>query len=232
MLFPRHAQLPLLASQAVARMSSLCTARHGVEHHYPWSIDELYRSPSDRLSLIGYGSLMNLTSARRSLNEACIATAKPVIVLGARRVYERVMSPKGRGVYGEKVDDAQLGVLNAHLTGERSDWFNGVMFQVGADDIPALLSRESAYDLLPAWTMSWDESSPQPYVAYFLSCRQMTFAGRPLIDSQILPHPRYHEICEAGCEAISSDFLHAFRTTTWVRQSRLIDAEQYQLESA
>lgn len=213
-------------------MPSLCTARHAIEYHYPWSIDDLFDSPGKRLPLIGYGSLMNLASARRSLNAQCLASAKPVIVLGARRVYEYVMSPKGRGVYGDSVAHDQFGVLNAQSTGDRSDWFNGVMFQVGADDIPALLSRESAYDLMPAWTLSWNEASPQPYIAYFLSCRRTSYAGRQLIDSQILPHPHYHAICEEGCQAISKDFLHAFRTTTWVRQSRLIDAADYQLESA
>ncbi|EAQ79219.1 hypothetical protein DSM3645_26389 [Blastopirellula marina DSM 3645] len=213
-----------MAGKALSNLSSLCTAWDAVEYRYPWRVDELFASPSDRLSLIGYGSLMNLASARRSLNAECLASAQPVVVFGARRVYEYVMSPTGRRVYGEVEGEQRFGVLNAQATGDRADWFNGMMFQIGADDIPALLSRESAYDLLPAWTLAWEDDTPRPQIAYFFSCRQKTFAGRQTIDSQILPHPRYHEICESGCLAISHEFLHAFRTTTWVRQSRLIDS--------
>ncbi|WP_146430581.1 alpha/beta hydrolase family protein [Blastopirellula retiformator] len=212
-------------------MSSLCTARHAAEHLYPWSVDDLFPTPDHRLPLIGYGSLMNLASARRSLSAECLASAKPVIVLGARRIYEYVMSPRGRGVYGEAVAHDQFGVLNAQATGDRADWFNAMMFQMSVDDIPALLSRESAYDLVPAWTLCWNGEAPQPSIGYFFSCRRDSYDGRQLLDSQILPHPGYHAICEEGCEAISPEFLHAFRTTTWARQARLIDAVDPQAES-
>lgn len=223
MLLSRHAQLPAWAYPALSKMNSLSTAPHAVEYSYPWSVDELFASSSRRVSLIGYGSLMNVASASRTLSAECLTTSQPVVVLGARRVYEYVMSPNGRRAYGENDCSERFGVLNAHATGNRDDWFNGVTFQIGRDDIPALLSRESAYDLLPIWTLAWNKVAPQPQIAYFFSCRKTSFAGRQTIDSQILPHPRYHEICEAGCRAISSKFLHAFRTTTWVRQSRLID---------
>ena len=100
----------------------------------------------------------------------------------------------------------------------------GSEFQLDIEAFHALHIRESAYDLLPAWTLAWEQDHLEPHISYFLSCRRETFAGRQTIASDILPHPKYHEVCEDGCRAVSSEFLDAFRASTWVRNTRMIDA--------
>ncbi|QDS86892.1 hypothetical protein EC9_10670 [Rosistilla ulvae] len=194
------------------------------EHFYPWNTIDIVPDSPVRLPLVGYGSLMNRSSARRTLSEQCVSSARPVLVMGARRVYEYVMSPRGRQIYGEQEAEGRFGVLNARSSNDSNDWFNGIQYELDAVDIMALVERESAYDLLPAWTILWDAMDSAPQIGYFLSCRTETHEGRQLLDSQLLPHPNYHAICEEGCRDVSPDFLTAFHRSTWVREARMIDA--------
>ena len=193
------------------------------EHFYPWNTIDIVPDSPVRLPLVGYGSLMNLRSARRTLSEQSVSSARPVLVMGVRRVYEYVMSPRGRKIYGEQGAEGRFGVLNARASEDSNDWFNGIQYQLNAADIMALAERESAYDLLPAWTIPWNAKNSAPQIGYFLSCRTESHAGRQLLDSQLLPHPNYHAICEDGCRDVSSDFLAAFRRSTWVQEARVID---------
>lgn len=219
-----HRPFDLQTLDHVARMSLPCLAARAKEHHYPWDLAELFPEPNSRISFVGYGSLINLMSARRSFSDEVVRCARPVVVLGARRIYEYVMSPRGRGIYGVDHRQGGYGVLNARVS--KDDWFNGVEFQLDIDAFQSLQIRESAYDLLPAWTVDWEQDVQEPHLSYFLSCRRETFGGRQTIDSGILPHPKYHEVCEDGCRAVSGDFLNAFRASTWVRNVRMSDTPE------
>ncbi|QDV67082.1 hypothetical protein Poly24_07730 [Rosistilla carotiformis] len=196
------------------------------EHFYPWNTIEMVPDSPVRLPLVGYGSLMNRSSALRTLSEQSVSSARPVLVMGARRVYEYVMSPRGRKIYGDQVAEERFGVLNARASEDSNEWFNGIQYQLNATDIMALADRESAYDLVPAWTIPWGVKNSAPQIGYFLSCRTETHEGRQLLDSQLLPHPNYHAICEEGCRDVSSDFLKAFRRSTWVREARVSDVAE------
>ncbi|RCS53885.1 hypothetical protein DTL42_01580 [Bremerella cremea] len=222
MIFHRTFRLQLL--DRIARLTLPCPVTTAKEHQYPWDLAELFPEPNSRISFVGYGSLINLISARRSFSEEAVGLARPVVVLGAKRIYEYVMSPRGRGVYGEGPSPGNYGVLNARASSDPTDWFNGIEFELDIEAFRALHIRESAYDLLPAWTVAWEHDHLVPHISYFLSCRRDTFGGRQTIDSTILPHPGYHAVCEDGCRAISNEFLDAFRASTWVRNTRMIDS--------
>ncbi|PQO41910.1 hypothetical protein [Blastopirellula marina] len=222
MIFHRPFKLHLL--DRIARVALPCPSSTAREHQYPWDFTELFPEPDSRISFVGYGSLINLISARRSFSDEIVSRARPVVVLGVKRVYEYVMSPRGRGIYGDDHREGGYGVLNARASQDPDDWFNGIEFQLDIEAFHALHIRESAYDLLPAWTVTWEEDHLEPHISYFLSCRRETFAGRQTIDSGILPHPRYHEVCEDGCRAVSNEFLDAFRASTWVRNTRMTEA--------
>lgn len=226
MISPRFEEIRIL--DRIAGLSLPLVHHSAREHVYPWGIDSLFAKPGTRISLVGYGSLINLRSAGRSISAATIRQASPVIVLRARRIYEYVMSPRGREVYGGVVCESRCGVLNARPSESNEDWFNGMEFSLDASDMQALVSRESAYDLIPAWTIPWAENGSSPKVSYFLSCRRATFAGRQTLNSGLLPHPQYHAICEEGCRDISDSFLNAFHTSTWVRNARFADYDWFQ----
>lgn len=195
------------------------------EYAYPWSLENLFPGPDSRISLVGYGSLMNGKSACRTFAAETVRRARPVIVLKARRIYEYVMSPRGREVYGAADCESRCGVLNARPSDSLDDWFNGLEFSLGLADMQALVGRESSYDLIPTWTIPWDDNDHSPRHSYFLSCRRSSYLGRRTLDAQLFPHPRYHAVCEEGCRDISSSFLSAFYASTWVRNVRYIDSE-------
>lgn len=223
LIFHRPFKLHLL--DRIARTELPCPVSAAKEHQYPWDFAELFPEPDSRISFVGYGSLINLISARQSFSAEIIGGARPVVVVGAKRVYEYVMSPRGRGIYGEDHRAGGYGVLNARASQDPDDWFNGIEFELDIEAFHALHIRESAYDLLPAWTVAWEADHWNPHISFFLSCRRNSFEGRQIIDPGVLPHPRYHEVCEEGCQAVSNEFLDAFRASTWIRNTRLIDAD-------
>ena len=226
MISVRFNELPIL--DRIASLTLSPVELRAEEYSYPWSLESLFPRSDSRISLVGYGSLINFNSACRTFSSATVRKARPVIVLNARRIYEYVMSPRGREVYGAAVCESQCGVLNARPSDTPTDWFNGMEFSLGHSDMRALVSRESSYDLIPAWTIPWAASDNLPKVSYFLSCRTSSFQGRRMIDPDLFPHPQYHAVCEQGCRDISSNFLRAFYTSTWIRNDRCIDSEWLQ----
>jgi len=222
----RFDEIPILDRIAGLQFDS---AEHREQEHvYPWRLESLFPRPDSRISLVGYGSLINLKSAGRTFSWETVRQARPVIVLKARRIYEYVMSPRGREVYGDAVCESRCGVLNARPSDTVKDWFNGLEFSLGLSDMQALVGRESSYDLIPTWTIPWMDDNHSPKVSYFLSCRRSSYLGRRTLDPQLFPHPKYHAVCEEGCRDVSPSFLNAFYTSTWVRNARYIDSDCFQ----
>ena len=186
------------------------------EYVYPWTSAQLFSEPATSFPLIGYGSLMSLDSAASTLGGAAIGSARPVRVLGARRVYDRVMSDRGRRRYGARQDE-HFAVLNAYYTGDPRDWFNAMLFDLSPEDLPQMTLREHGYDLLPAWTTAWDDPHGKRDVAFFLSYRMPYRDDRKMLDPMLMPHPFYNGVCEQGCASVSAEFLAAFHQTTVVQ---------------
>ncbi|MEW4453497.1 hypothetical protein AB1L30_12555 [Bremerella sp. JC817] len=224
MIFPQSEALRLL--DRIADLILPCPPAEAVEHLYPWDAEILFPSAGTQITLVGYGSLMNRKSALRTFSTETVRDARPAVVLGARRIYEYVMSPQGRRVYGPSKCQYSFGVLNARPSEHIEDWFNGMAFSLRMEDMQKLVSREYAYDLVPAWSIPWDELDAAPRLTYFLSCRQASFDGRKTIDPEMLPHPTYHALCEEGCREISPGFLEAFRSSTWVRNARYSESRE------
>ncbi len=225
MISLRFDEIPIL--DRIAALTLPPIEHRGDEYSYPWCLESLFPKADSRISLVGYGSLINFQSARRTFSTDTISQARPVIVLQARRIYEYVMSPRGREVYGKAVCESQYGVLNARPSDSMTEWFNGMEFSLARSDMGALVGRESSYDLIPAWTIPWTASESSPNVSYFLSCRKASFHGRRTINPDLFPHPQYHAICEQGCRDVSSSFLNAFYSSTWVRNARCIDSDWF-----
>ena len=224
MIFPKSEALRLL--DRIADLVLPGKLPSAVEYLYPWNAETLLPKSHSEIRIVGYGSLMNRKSALRTFLPETVRSSRPVVVLGARRIYEYVMSPQGRLVYGPSSCQRSFGVLNARPSTHEGDWFNGMEFTLGVEDLQKLVSREYAYDLVPAWSIPWEEDNRPPAVSYFLSCRQSTFDGRRTIDPQLLPHPTYHAICEEGCREVSAGFLEAFRTSTWVCNARYSESQE------
>ncbi len=178
---------------------------------YPWN-DLLDRQQS--LRIVGYGSLVNLDSARKTLYSSDLQNSRPVIAFGARRLYNYIMSPKSLGRFNTPANSSHRGVLNTIVTGQARDYFNGLEIELHPDDFERFREREFAYDLLPIVTLPWQNWQVRPGVAYVLSCRCEWMGERQMLSSSIDPHPGYQALCEQGYRDISDSFLHWFRRTT------------------
>ncbi|MBR9802133.1 hypothetical protein GYB59_10750 [bacterium] len=184
------------------------------EYLYPWT--ELEAESASEISIVGFGSLINPESARRTLAAESVEAAEPCIVFGARRVYNYVMSDRSFQRYGHGCKPNERGVLNVHATGLASDFFNGLLLRLKRSDIVGFRLREHGYDLVPVTFVSYAKPGQSPQLAYCLTCRNPTLHGRRTLKDGVTPHPRYHTLCEQGCRHISTEFLDFFRHTTWV----------------
>jgi hypothetical protein len=182
---------------------------------YPWSgLTEFLRSS---LPLVGYGSLLNQTSAQRTIRAG--TRRLPVLAFGGQRVFDYVMPVATQQRYGGESRDAKaIGVLNVHPTGSRTDWFNGVLTDVPVGDIPALRERELNYDLVPVMCVGYPTEVLAPTLAYTLACPR----GSPSQDATLRPHRAYLELCLEGARSISPEFERLFLESTYLADTRTL----------
>jgi hypothetical protein len=178
------------------------------QYAYPWL--NLPRDCDGSLWLIGYGSLMNSQSARRTLADGSFRG--PVIAYGVRRLFDYVMPEVVRGRYPDIVGPREYGVLNVRATGRPEDWINGVLTEVAFRDLPALRDREQDYDLVPVACMPYPATSCPPIIAYILTCP----AECPKTDPLLLPHPGYLAVCLDGARDVSEEFAALFLETSYL----------------
>lgn len=200
-------------------------------YNYPW--DELppFGESDQTISLLGYGSLMNRSSAAQVLCSETMSTARSVIAWGARRVYNTISL--NRMAYAEYCHpaDSDYGVLNA-MTAD-GHWFNAVEYQIRQEDIEFLRTREKAYDLIPVWISDCNTPAETNRWAYFFSRRQSYWNDTQILYDAVVPLEKYHQICETGCREIAEDFLEMFRQSTWLNngnQSLSISEEMIRLD--
>lgn len=174
---------------------------------HPWAD---LSTDGDPLLLVGYGSLMNSQSARRTLTAG--AFRGPVIAYGARRVFDYVMPDEVRRRYPPPADPRAYGVLNVHATGRPEDQFNGVLTEVDLRDVPALRLREPGYDLVPVACRPYPATGAAPTIAYVLACP----SGGPRTDSSLHPNPGYLALCLEGARSVSEEFATLFADTTYL----------------
>jgi len=212
--------LQLSASGFQERMQShldLQNRRPPRELLYPWAeLDD----HQDDVTFVGFGSLINVASAKRTLQSSFPHPSKPCLVFGAKRLYNRVMSERGYRKYGQERPRTPQAVLNVIATGSASDYFNGVLLTLKRADLEAFRTREEGYDLISVTAVPFDEPDAAPRQVYCLASRNLFFKGRRVLSSKLEPQSGYHALCEDGCAEISSQFLDVFRHTTWVSQAK------------
>jgi hypothetical protein len=172
---------------------------------YPW--DEL--EASKPLSLIGYGSLMNSVSAQRTLPN-CVRT--PVVVYGVRRVFDYLMPETVKLRYPSVSDPREATVLNIRVTGSPCDQVTAMLTVVPEIAIDALRSREPDYDLVAVAYSPYQQSEIQPQIAYTLVCPPSSTR----IDTTLLPHSGYLELCLRGARETGPHFENQFRLSTYL----------------
>ena len=202
--------------QEIERMM-VCSFRE-TSYEYPWNglEDELQAQNASSLRLFGYGSLVNQESALRTFR-GTTGRFVPAIVFGVIRLFNFEMPDVVRQRYQNvRADDPQRGLLNVQVTGFLSDVANGVLIDVGLDEIQALRAREVGYDLRPVVCIDWNDETRMPQPAFVLSSPNRLWKGRPLTDPSLRPYPPYLQQCRTGAESFSRAFLEFWHDTTFL----------------
>lgn len=207
--------LELTPSQRAA-IAQLLTTRDGPgAYPYPWEHLERDLAGSGRPSLpmVGYGSLVNLQSAARTLREEALTASFPVVVFGARRVFDYEIGPHVKR-YRPGMGTARAG-LNAYVTREPCDVLNGLLYPIFPADVAQLRRREVDYDLVPAPYLAWEHrTESEPRVAYILHRPRRPGQG----SRDMTPHLDYYRICRDGARQVGAEFL-----ALWLRSTYLAD---------
>ncbi|MHC4845733.1 MAG: hypothetical protein ACYTCU_06190, partial [Planctomycetota bacterium] len=184
---------------------------------YPWEglEQELARDGRGSLPLVGYGSLVELDSAARTLGPASLRTARSIVCFGVRRVFEYDKTA-GRPRAGQAADDPARAALNARVTGEPADALNGLLFDMERDDVHAMREREIGYDLVPTACFAWDALDLPAMPAWVLSAPDEPRVGSVFVDPDLTPDVEYFARCRDGAAALGEPFLRFWRETTFL----------------
>jgi hypothetical protein len=187
-------------------------------YEYPWRGFEtdLRESGRKTIRLFGYGSLLNLESALRTF-PGTAERFTPALAFGIVRLFNFEMPEAVRRRYTLFKNPLERGLLNARVTGFMTDVANGVLVDVGIDEIQALRTREVGYDLRPLVCVPWERGSEAvPVLAYVLTCPDRLWEGRPLTNRELSPHRGYLRQCCEGAKSYSEGFGRFWQETTYL----------------
>lgn len=202
-------------TNAISRMMA-DTAKEPT-YRYPW--DTLEEDLEDRriseITVIGYGSLVNIASIALTLSEQSLATCQPVIAFGARRLFNYDM-PLDLDRYAPPVHPLARAALNVHLTGKVDDVVNGIAIKLASADISAMRGREVGYDLVPIACLQWYKLEKPPFPAHILCCFDEFREGKRHTNDKIEPHRQYYSLCRKGASEFGEEFLRLWLATTYL----------------
>ena len=210
--------IDLSNEQGAALRQAMREARDAPRYRYPWDgvEEELRREGRSSLAFFGYGSLVNLSSARRTLSEELLRSRRPALAFGARRVFDYEMPAHG-GAYGPPVSPSARAGLNVRPRNTVEDALNGVLLEMPLAEIAQLCAREVGYDLEPVPCMLWDRvAEGQPFLAYVLQCPDEPRAGLKRTNAALEPHRGYYRVCRDGALEFGDDFLQLWLSTTYL----------------
>lgn len=175
---------------------------------YPWGELESELAGGAELPVIGFGSLLNEHSARRTLPRTPAGGWPPVLAFGAKRTFNYLIHP-------EKEEAA----LNTEWTGCASDSFNGVHIRLAREEIAPFRAREVAYDLMPVAIIPWGEWDASPTLAFALRAGERPWSGSVYLDETVPPRSEYYQICREGAASYGKDFLNYYLKSTWTGEN-------------
>lgn len=161
-----------------------------------------------KILLVGYGSLLNLSSLRDTLN---ISSFTPVIIKGYKRIFNVKLS-------SSKTSD----VLN--IVKSKRHYFNGLMFQVDYRQLKMLIKREEPeYHLHPVEAI--------PFTAFKNSSRSPLINSFVFVDEYIhldkkkrLPNKDYFIFCRQSAYSVGKEFGKSWDNTTYLASGEKISS--------
>jgi len=196
---------------------------------FPWNKLESFIQETGNMKLpfVGYGSLLNRTSAKRTLSAVTLDDSRPIVSFGVRRIFNYQV-PSGYSAYRDSDHPARKAALNAEITADMNDVMNGILFPLGLEDIPPLRDRELLYDLEPIPCLDWERPGGEPFFAYLLQCVVEALPDGPGVNNTLEPHREYYRVCREGAASLGSQFLDFWLNTTFLAGSPLTRAAEWE----
>lgn len=207
----------LSAAQTGAVLRMMPGAAKETKYRYPWDglEEEMEANCLTEMTMVGYGSLANSESARRTLSEGVLGTFQPAIAFGVRRLFNYEM-PADVDRYAPAIHPLARAALNASPTGKIDDIVNGIVMKLSVTEIPAMREREVGYDLVPVACLEWNDLERPPFLAYILCCFDEPREGKCHTNDKIEPHRGYYSVCRKGASEFGEEFLRLWLTTTYL----------------
>lgn len=176
-------------------------------------------SPSGKVLIFGYGSLINKESAARSVNAAAIASMTLAIAFGVKRLFNVKVSDPSR--WGKNQNQKERAMLNLAQTLNIAAMANGVVFEVDATDLGRLVSREIGYDLVPILVASWNDvlaQSPEIKirVAYTFVAASELRNNTAYTSTEYYPVLGYLHAIQEATQAYGPEFAAFWNATTYL----------------
>ena len=182
----------------------------------------------DRIPMIGYGSLMNPKSAKRSLSSYdAIANMKPVEVYGYQRSFNVVSRNSKRIRPLDRPQD--LCVLNLSKIPEaamvnpatKHHWVNAVSLPISREEFPKIRRREGFYDFVPVVVRDYirhNVTASKVAQVYRIAYAWIVRDSKHLVTPDMGPIPLYFRVCGKGARGAAGvyglDFLELYKNTT------------------
>lgn len=179
----------------------------------------LNKFPNGKVLLFGYGSLMNVNSAARSVSPEAVKSMRPVVAFGLKRIFNYKAVNVTR--WGTNLQENEKAMLNIEPTTTFNHMINGVVMEVNPRDLTQLVERETGYDLVPVLVADWNQAiSENPSVnieiAYTFFVPDELRDGIDYTQTKYYPVRGYLHAVRNGAEVFGPKFLDFWNATTFL----------------
>lgn len=204
-------------SERVPKLSTCPTLKYPNCSHK--QIADFEKCGEGKILLFGYGSLMNTTSASRSVGNEAVESMKPAIAFGLKRLFNYKAANVTR--WGFDLPSKEKAMLNVTPTTTYNEVINGVVMKISPEDLASLVQREEGYDLAPVLVTDWENISnknPEPVIqiAYTFLVPNELRRGIAYAQTNYYPVRGYLHAVEDGASAFGQDFLNFWKNTTYL----------------
>lgn len=172
-----------------------------------------------KIPIFGYGSLMNPTSASRSISPEAVQSMRPVVAFRLKRIFN-----KDAGDVTKRRPDLkenERAFLNVEPTTTYGSVINGVVLEATPSDLAQLIQRERGYDLVPILVVDWGDimarkPSPHIQIAYTFITPPELRQGVNYIRTTCYPIRFYLRLVQEGAATYGDDFLNFWNASTYM----------------
>lgn len=167
-----------------------------------------------------YDSLLNKDISRTVLSKESMETSQPAVAFGVRRVFDRMFPFTWR--WGLLARSADNGLLNIHEVYEMEHVTNGMIVEVGIEDLKALIKYEKGYDMIPVVVMLWEDAKddknqePEPFIAYAFHAVEEPRNGIQYTSKYVNPPLGYAITSKVGAAQYGDPFLKLWMASTYL----------------